>query len=362
MLVSLTVEVRGLTKSYGNVKALQDLSFKIQKGTFEVVLGPSGCGKTTLLRCIAGVEIPDKGEISINDQVVFSSSKLLNIPPEKRQVGMVYQSYALWPHMTVFENVAFPLRVRHKSETEIKDEVKRILELLNIREIENRYPSSLSGGQQQRVALARALVYHPPLLLLDEPLSGLDEPLRIDIARDLRNLHKQLGTDVIYVTHNREEAFWLSDHILLLLKGRLVAEGSGESLIKKPPNAYVASFLCDMILFKGKLLSSKDDMSVVATDIGNLICMNTNEDRYEQDVFVGINEKQIEIATYEHSENVFEAEILDVGAVQNDGSYMCPVKLGSKTVYITTGQSSLQPGTKIKVRLPPERCVLVPEQ
>jgi len=358
----LTVEVKGLRKSFGRVTALRDVSFSVQKGAFDVVLGPSGCGKTTLLRCIAGVETPDLGEILINGEVVFSTEERINVPPERRQVGMVYQSYALWPHMTVFENVAFPLKVRHMSEQEIKLEVKKILELLNIGETAERYPSALSGGQQQRVALARAMVYQPPLILLDEPLSGLDEPLRMDIARDLKAVHKQLGADAVYVTHNREESFWLGDHILVMLDGSLIAEGTGESLLKRPPNTFVAKFLSDMVLIEGRLLNSTAEASLVTTEIGNLICKDGVEYRELEKVYVGINVRQIEIATNAEHENVFEGKILDKGGVQNDGSYRYPVLLGNKTVFIWADRRDLMPGSRISLRLPPEKCVIVPAQ
>lgn len=355
------MEVEGLTKRFGNMTALLDITFSIQKGSFEVVLGPSGCGKTTLLRCIAGVELPDSGRVSINGEVVFSRKDGINVPPEKRRVGMVYQSYALWPHMTVFENVAYPLRVRHYPEQEVKSSVHRMLELLNISELKDRYPTALSGGQQQRVALARALVYQPPLLLLDEPLGGLDEPLRLDVARELRQIQKELGTDAVYVTHNRDEAFWLGDHIIILLDGRLVGQGTGESLLKKPPNSYVARFLSDMLLLEGRVLSSSQGVNLVSTEIGNLLCNDGTENRVNEGVFVGINQRHVLLAGSENQQNVFEGMVLDKGTIQNDGLYRYPLTLGSKKVYLSTEESHLKPGSKVKLWLPPDSCVTMPK-
>jgi len=183
-----TVQVQGVRKSFGKVVALDHINLAAEDGKITVLLGPSGCGKTTLLRCIAGLEKPDLGEILLDDDILTSTKKRIFVPPEKRDIGMVFQSYALWPHMKVFDNIAFPLKLRKMSKTEIKDRVERVLDLLRLSGLQHRYPSELSGGQQQRVALARALVQEPKVLLLDEPLSNLDAKLREHTRFELRDL------------------------------------------------------------------------------------------------------------------------------------------------------------------------------
>lgn len=237
--------VEGLKKSYGSARIIEGLSFSLEQGLFLSLLGPSGSGKTTILRCIAGLELPDadSGEIRLGDVTYSGKGKL--VPAERRGMGMVFQNYAVWPHLDVFENVAFPLRIAKDKGTDaaVKRRVDEVLGLVRLGDFAKRLPHQLSGGQQQRVALARALVSTPKLLLLDEPLSNLDAMLREDLGAEIRRLQKALKLTTILVTHDQKEALSLSDRILVLDKGRIAADGAPEHLYADPPTDFVAEFL-----------------------------------------------------------------------------------------------------------------------
>ncbi len=247
----LTVE--GLAKAYREVTALDSVSFEFNEGILSV-LGPSGCGKTTLLRSIAGLELPDAGRIMINDKVQTWVSKGVYVPPYSRAIGFVFQNYALWPHMTVFKNVAFGLKLKHFSIDEIRRRVRCALELVGLEKHESRYPSQLSGGQQQRVALARSLVLEPQLILLDEPLSNLDAKLREEMRIELRKLIKRIGISALYVTHDQEEAFTISDSVIVMNGGKIVQYARPEDIYNRPATEFVASFFGHSVLVDGKLL------------------------------------------------------------------------------------------------------------
>jgi spermidine/putrescine ABC transporter ATP-binding subunit len=231
------VEIRRLTKRFGETVAVEDLSLEVQKGEFITLLGPSGCGKTTTLRMIAGFVEPDRGEIYLNGRF------LNNVPAHRRNVAMVFQSYALFPHMNVFNNVAYGLKLRKKSRQEIGKRVREVLELLNMEGMEKRYPHQLSGGQQQRVALARALVLEPEALLMDEPLSNLDAKLRVAVRNELKELQKHFGITTIYVTHDQEEALAISDKIAVMKEGILQQLGDPWEIYRHPVNRFVADFI-----------------------------------------------------------------------------------------------------------------------
>lgn len=239
------VRLESVTKKFGNVIAVDDVTLDIHDGELFTLLGPSGCGKTTLLRIIAGLEYPDKGRIFFGDEdVTFKKSY-------ERNVAMVFQNYALWPHMTVFDNVAFGLKIRKLPKNEIKERVKKVLDLVQLSGLENRYPTQLSGGQQQRVALARALVVEPRLLLLDEPLSNLDAKLRIEMREEIKRIQKNLKITTIYVTHDQEESMSISDRIAILDKGKVLQVGTPREIYEKPRNLFVASFIGRSSILKG---------------------------------------------------------------------------------------------------------------
>ncbi len=237
------VEIRHLCKSYDNNLVVNDFNLKIEDGEFITFLGPSGCGKTTNLRMIAGFIKPSSGEIRIGKQVVSSVEENIFIPPENRQLGMVFQSYAIWPHMDVFNNIAYPLKIRKWDKKEIEKRVMEILGLVKMEELVHRYPHELSGGQQQRVALARALVIKPEVLLLDEPLSNLDAKLREEMRIELKELQRETGVTIIFVTHDQVEAMVLSDRIVVMEKGIVHQIDIPERIYQYPKDYFVADFI-----------------------------------------------------------------------------------------------------------------------
>src|SRR4051812_20917504 len=267
------IEVKDLHIHYGEVPAVRGVSFDVAPGEQLTLLGPSGCGKTTTLRAIAGLEQPSAGEIRIAGAPVYSSASRVNIPAEKRGLSMVFQSYAIWPHMTVFENVAYGLRVRRESAAQIAEKVDRALDMVQMRPYRDRGASQLSGGQQQRVALARAFVFQPSVLLFDEPLSNLDAKLRADMRIELRELQHRLGITSVYVTHDLEEALAMSDHIVVMRDGLIAQVGSPNEIYNRPRNAFVADFIGSANLIRGR--NRKDlaagDIVALETPTGHVV-------------------------------------------------------------------------------------------
>ena len=233
----MRISVKNLTKRFGALAVVSDVNLAIEEGELFTLLGPSGCGKTTLLRLIAGFYAPDEGDVFFNDR------RVNDVPPHERRIGMVFQNYALWPHMTVWNNVAYGLKLRKVAQTEISKRVQGVLSKVKLGSYEQRYPGQLSGGQQQRVALARALVLNPDILLLDEPLSNLDAKIRIQVRAEIRKLQKELGITTIYVTHDQEEALTLSDRIAVFNQGKVFQMGPPKMLYERPTSRFVADFI-----------------------------------------------------------------------------------------------------------------------
>jgi iron(III) transport system ATP-binding protein len=247
------IEVRDLVVRYGDVTAVDGVSFDIASGELVTLLGPSGCGKTTTLRAIAGLETPSGGVIRLNGETVFAAAERRNVPSEKRGVSMVFQSYAIWPHMTVFENVAYGLRVRKLPAKEIEQNVMRVLDLVQMRGYADRGASKLSGGQQQRVAVARAIAFSPNVLLFDEPLSNLDARLRAEMRVELRELQRRLDITSVYVTHDQEEALAISDRVIVMNGGRIEQIGTPEEIYNQPRCRFVADFVGSTNIISGTL-------------------------------------------------------------------------------------------------------------
>ena len=237
------VVVDDVGKRFGPVRAVDGVSLTVADGRLLTLLGPSGCGKTTTLRMIAGLEQNDTGRITIGDRIVSDPARGLFVAPERREIGMVFQSYAIWPHMTVFANVAYPLEVRHRPAAEVRERVLGTLKLMEMAHLAERPATALSGGQQQRVAIARALVFQPRVLLMDEPLSNLDAKLREQMRVDLRELQQRLGITTVYVTHDQEEAMVLSDEIAVMHEGRILQVAPPETIYTRPVNRTVAAFV-----------------------------------------------------------------------------------------------------------------------
>jgi iron(III) transport system ATP-binding protein len=238
-----SVTFKNMSKSFADLEIIKDFSLNIDDGQFVSFLGPSGCGKTTCLRMIAGLEFNNKGIIKIDSEIVNEPEKNFFLPPEKRHVGMVFQSYAVWPHMNVFDNIAYPLKVSGISKTEIKKRVEEMISIVELDSLGSRMPDALSGGQQQRVALARGLVMQPKVLLLDEPLSNLDAKLREKMRSDIRNIQQKFKMTCIYVTHDQVEAFTMSDLIVIMNKGDIVQVGHPSDIRANPANEFVRDFI-----------------------------------------------------------------------------------------------------------------------
>ena len=250
-----TITISHVTKAFGDNVVLKEFNEVFGDGEFITLLGPSGCGKTTMLRMIAGFEKPTEGEIYIDRQLVSGGKTF--VPPEKRSIGMVFQSYAVWPHMNVFDNVAYPLSIKKTPKQEIRQNVERVLGIVHLSQYAERFPNQLSGGQQQRVALARALVAAPKLLLLDEPLSNLDAKLRESMRFEIKEIQRQLGITVVYVTHDQTEAMAMSDRIFLINRGVVQQSGSPQEIYNHPANQFVADFLGKVDFFKGEARDGK---------------------------------------------------------------------------------------------------------
>lgn len=239
----MSFRISGLTKSYGSNVIVDDLDLEVEKGEFLVLLGPSGCGKTTTLRCLAGLETPEQGAIEFDGRTVFDASRRVNVPAHKRSIGMVFQSYALWPNMTVRKNIAYPLKVRKMKDALAGGRVEEAADMVDCGHLLDRYPAQLSGGQQQRVAVARGLVSRPDLVLFDEPLSNLDARLRDTVRTEIHRLHESLGFGAVFVTHDQSEAFALGDKLAIMRAGKIEQHGTPQHVFDNPATDYVAEFI-----------------------------------------------------------------------------------------------------------------------
>src|SRR6266513_2332598 len=267
---SIELEVRDLIKRYSPQISVGPISFEVHEGEFFSLLGPSGCGKTTTLRCIAGFEALSEGSIRLR------GDRLDNKPPHRRDVGLVFQNYALFPHLTVFDNVSFGLRLRRLAKPEITDRVGRVLQLIDLVGMESRFPAQLSGGQQQRVAIARSLVLEPRILMFDEPLSNLDFKLRIQMRDELKSLQRRLGKTTIYVTHDQTEALALSDRIAVLSHGHIEQIGTPDEIYERPATSFVAEFIGSSNLLTARIVGHGAPGTIVETEAGLRLCCAGN--------------------------------------------------------------------------------------
>jgi iron(III) transport system ATP-binding protein len=321
-----TLHLERIVKKYGKVKAVDELSLEVREGELLTLLGPSGCGKTTVLRCVSGFIKPDSGDIYLGDR------KITEIPPQKRGIGLVFQNYALWPHMTVFQNLAFGLQIKKLSKSEIHQKVERALSLVQLEGFEDRYPRQLSGGQQQRVALARALVLEPDILLLDEPLSNLDALLREQMRFEIALIHKQAGITTIYVTHDQTEAMVISDRIVVLEKGRLMQLGTPLEIYSKPVNKFVAGFMGTTNFIYGKVNSFDKDYAEVTTDDGVTLTGRGRELKKGDEVDVAIRPESItflspaEMETTPRGPHLYEAEVVRASYIGELIDYQLKIK------------------------------------
>ena len=303
----VTVSLRGVTKRFNDVIAVNDARFDIADGELFTLLGPSGCGKTTLLRCIAGFYIPEEGTI------LFDDLDVTNVPPNLRETGMVFQNYALWPHMSVFDNIGYGLKIRKMHKDAVEDKVLEILDLVQLTGLAERYPYQLSGGQQQRVALARALVIEPKVLLLDEPLSNLDAKLRIEMRNEISRIQKRLDITTIYVTHDQEEALAISDRLAVIDNGVVQQIGTPHEIYSLPRNLFVADFIGECNIIKGTV-TSVDGALEMKTEEGYLLRGfaekgSTEEYAVGETAYVAMRPENIRLTNKTPQSNVIPARV-----------------------------------------------------
>jgi iron(III) transport system ATP-binding protein len=362
------IRVQSLRKSFktqeGGINALNDISFEVKTGSFFTLLGPSGCGKTTTLRSVAGLERPDQGEITIGNQLVFSSSQGVFVPGNKRDIGMVFQSYAIWPHMTVYKNVAYPLKAKHRPREEIKEKVRAALKLVGMEELEDRLAPRLSGGQQQRVALARALVAEPQVLLLDEPLSNLDAKLRNQMRWELKDLQNRLGTTTLYVTHDQVEALAISDEIALMNRGKIIQIGTPPEIYGSPVNEFAADFIGAANIIHGELIDGPDEKghARVKTPLGELSATQKwRKDQLGKEVLVAFRPEEVSIFTEGQPagrDNVLKGEIQGFTYLGEATEFH--VAVGNHKIQ-AKGEPGmkLQRGAAVYLEIPREDCLLI---
>ena len=355
------IELKNIDKYYGSNHVLKNLNLTIEDGAFMTLLGPSGCGKTTTLRVLSGLENPQNGVILMNDEKIVDAATDFFTPPDKRKLNLVFQSYALWPHMTVFENVAFGLRIKKLAKEEIKRKVDQALERLQILEYSARYPSELSGGQQQRVAIARAIVSDPELLLMDEPLSNLDAKLRMDMRSEIKRLHMEMGTTVVYVTHDQSEALTMSTHIAVFFNGELKQVDTPINVYTNPANLEVAAFIgTPRTNFVEGRARYEDESLKVDTFIGEYSYKEntfTGEEKRtgEFKVVVGIRPEQITISRIkgEIPPNSIVGEVYSV--MPSGSETLVEVNVGDTKILIKLmGLIRLSPGEMVSLGFSPD--------
>jgi len=346
-----SVELRSLTKRYGSVAVVDGVSLRVEHGLLVCLLGPSGCGKTTTLRLIAGFIEPSAGQIAVGDRVVSAPGRTL--PPERRNMSMIFQSYALWPHMTVAENVAYGLKLRKLDRDTIGRKLKAILATTRLEALAERYPGELSGGQQQRVALARALIVEPEILLLDEPLSNLDANLREEMRFEVRRLHDQYRYTTVYVTHDQSEAMTTADLIAVMNGGRIEQAGSPEDIYDRPRSEFVARFIGSSNILKGRNLD-EDRIEFAGTP---LRCSGARLPS-SGETAVSIRQHDIRLMPRapDATENVVPATVVRQVFLGSSRDYIVQVADGTQLRVVTSAQDNIAQRSSVWLHLPPERC------
>ena len=357
------VEITNLRKEFetetGDVQAVKGISFQVPEGNLLTLLGPSGCGKSTTLRCLAGLERPEGGEIRIGGQTVFSSEGDLYESPERRPVGMVFQSYAIWPHMTVAQNVAYPLEGHRLGKKEIAERVDRVLSLVGLGGLAERPAPQLSGGQQQRVAVARALVANPRVLLLDEPLSNLDAKLRQHMRVEIRQLVKRSGLTTIYVTHDQEEALAVSDEILFMVDGRIVEAGLPEEIYRRPRRRQTAEFFGEANFVNGVVKGREQDRLMVETSLGVIPC-SRNQMAQGEKVCLFFRPEDVDVTRDSSGEtHLSRGVILQYTFLGK--SVECIVKAGGEDQLKVSVDPSFRPkeGEQVYLAIHPDACSVI---
>jgi len=349
------IEYRDVTKRFGPLIANDRLSLQVQRGELMTLLGPSGCGKTTALRCLTGFLQPDEGQILIDGKDVT------NLPPYQRQLGMVFQNFALFPHMTVWENVRFPLMIRGISKEASQDRVREALALVRLEGYGEHFPRQLSGGQQQRVGLARALVYRPMVLLLDEPLSNLDAKLREEMRFEIRDLQRRMGITAIYVTHDQEEALALSDRVAIMNKGRLEQLGTPEEIYKQPRSRFVADFIGLSNFIPGRFEGTEGETAVVSVGTVRLMvpaCVGLSPGKQ---VLLFIRPNEVDLSSTYSEQNTLRGVVTKSTYLGDRMDYR--IQVDQQELRIQTSDMRRHDlGETVYLRLPPDRCRIIPEE
>jgi iron(III) transport system ATP-binding protein len=345
-----SVELRNLVKRYGPLAVVDDVSLTIAHGSLVCLLGPSGCGKTTTLRLIAGFVEPSEGEIRVGERVVSTPQK--SMPPERRNMSMIFQSYALWPHMTVSENITYGLKLRKLDSDTIKKKLDAILTTTRLAPLADRYPGELSGGQQQRVALARALIVEPETLLLDEPLSNLDANLREEMRFEVRRLHDEYRYTTVYVTHDQSEAMTTADVIAVMNAGKIEQAGSPDDIYNRPRSQFVARFIGMSNVLKGKRVNGSQ------INFAGIQLRVNGETHAEGDTAVSIRQHQIGLmATQPASQdNIVAATVVRQVFLGSSRDYMVEVADGTQLRVVTSPDENVPQGSMVWLHLPPEYC------
>jgi iron(III) transport system ATP-binding protein len=364
------VELDHLSKTFEAEAAVRDLNLSVAQGEFVTLLGPSGCGKTTTLRCIAGLERPDAGEIRIGGEVVACAARGICLYPEQRNIGMVFQSYAVWPHMTVFDNVAYGLRVRRAPNSVVRQRTYKALELVGLGHLAERYATKLSGGQRQRVALARAIVYEPKVVLFDEPLSNLDAKLREQMRIELVRLQQEVGITSIYVTHDQTEALVMSDRVLVMDKGVVQQIGEPYAIYARPANTFVANFIGVANLMEGVLLGRSGKFCDLEIPLGEglaparIQAAGGDGALSGQRLFLSVRPEDISLHLQQPSGgangNVFEGEVIDTIYL---GNFLeCRVRVGCHELSIQIDHyEQLATGQKVFLTFLPDHSLCLTE-
>ena len=357
----IELHLKNVSKLFGEMKAVDDITLDVKEGELFFLLGPSGCGKTTCLRVIAGFYKPDTGELYFDDRLMNE------IPPHKRNIGMVFQNYALWPHMSVYENVEYGLSVRKLPTNVKKEKVERILKIVQMEEYADRNPNQLSGGQQQRIALARALVIEPDILLLDEPLSNLDAKLRLMMRQEIKRIHSEAGITSIYVTHDQKEALSLADRMAVMKDGKIAQIGTPREIYNLPVSSFVADFIGETNFLKGKLKSKIDGELLIDTIIGEVQSTLTNGRFAVGDsIFCSIRPESVSVTDnpLESMSNQFEAMISNVTYLGDVEEYWLSIgdSLEINVTLHNPGRYERQPGDKVYISFEPQDVVPLPAE
>jgi len=360
----MEIRIKGLSKNYYSegktITALDHVDLTIPANRIFTLLGPSGCGKTTLLRCIVGLEMPDAGEIAIGGEVVFSTEKGICVPPDRRGLGMVFQTYAIWPHMNVFDNVAYPLQTRNEPREEIVRKVARTLHFVQLDGFEKRPATKLSGGQQQRVALARALIAEPKVILFDEPLSNLDAKLREETRKELRSFLTKLQITAVYVTHDRIEALSLSDTVAVMRSGRIIEMGTPWEIYFDSDRRFVADFIGRANFIEGRVSTSEDSFTIIDSVIGAIACEKKTGALPGAAVTVCIRPEFIRVLKGDHQagRNIFRGRVESLIFVGD--AYEGEIRVGETLlIFRIEPTTAVREGEEIALHFDPRHCSIL---